>query len=120
MLLLLGQLVSFIPGLTSLGTSWINASYNAKVDEIVAKTGASRDVALGVIQMQQAVQTRWWFVAAIPPMFAMAFVVYVWKAVVWDNVIMAGATSTPALNGTLGTVFIMVVAFYFAHGMSKS
>lgn len=120
MWLILGKVLSFIPGLTSLGETWVKSYYDAQVNEIIAKTGATRDIALGVLQMQQAVQTRWWFVAAIPPLFAMPYVIYVWKAVVWDKIILNGAGSTDPINGTLGTVFIMIVTFYFAHGMSKS
>lgn len=116
---LVGQFFSFIPGLTSLGQTWVTAAYNAKVQQVVAQIGCDQATAVAIIQMQGQVQTKWWFVAIIPPLFALPYVLYVWRAVVFDNVIMDGATSTPALGGTLATVFIMVVTFYFAHGMSK-
>lgn len=116
MLGLLGSIISLIPGLSSLGQSWVNAHYNAQVQELQTKLGVQRDVAVSIVNMQEQVQTKWWFVAAIPPLFALPFVIYCWKAIAWDKVIMNGATSTDPITGTLGTVFIMIVTFYFAKG----
>jgi len=117
---ILGQFFSVVPGLTGLGQTWVKAHYDAQTQQIQAKLGCDRDTAVAVLQMQGQVQTRWWFVAAIPPLFAVPFVLYTWRCVVWDNVIMGGATSTPALGGTLATIYMMIVVFYFGHGMSKS
>ena len=119
MLGILGSILSFIPGLTNLGNTWVKAHYDAQVQEIIARTGADRDVAVKLLEMQQAVQTRWWFVAAIPPLFALPYVLYVWRAVFWDNVVLGGAGSTPEIKGILATIFIMIVTFYFYVGARK-
>jgi hypothetical protein len=111
-----GQFLQLIPGLTSLGQSWVKGHFDAQTQQIQAKLKCDADMAVAVLQMQGEVQSRWWFVAIIPPAFAIPFVLYVWRCVVYDNVIMGGATSTPALGGILATVFIMIVTFYFAAG----
>lgn len=116
MLGLFGQLLGLIPGLASVANNFITKHFDAQVQEIVAKTGAQRDIAVAVVQMQQATSTRWWFVAVIPPMFALPYVVYTWKCVVWDTVL--GYGETPSLGGTVATVYLMVVAFYFAQARS--
>lgn len=118
MLAFFGQILTFIPGLTKLGQSWVDDHYNAQVAEYTTRLNVSRDQAVAILQMQQAVQTKWWFVAAIPPMFALPYVIYTWKAIVWDKVIMQGATSTDTVGGFLGTVFLMIVTFYFAKGFA--
>lgn len=115
---LLGSLFSIIPGLTSLGQSWVTASYNAQVQEYTTRLNVNRDQAMAILAMQQAVQTKWWFVAIMPPLFALPYVIYTWKAVVWDNVVLGGAGNTPALGGILSTLFLMIVTFYFAKGFS--
>jgi hypothetical protein len=116
---IIGQFFSLVPGLTGLGQTWINAHYNAQVQQVMAKLNADRDTAVAVLQMQGEVQSKFWFVAAIPPLFALPFVLWVWKAVVWDKLIMDGATSTDPLNGVLSTAFIMILTFYFAAGMKR-
>lgn len=118
MLEFLTSILSFIPGLSSIATSWINDAYNAKVTEYVTKLQVNEAQAAAIIEMEQAVQTKWWFVAAIPPLFAVPFVAYLWRAVLYDNVIMDGATSTPPLHGDLQTIFVMVLSFYFIKGFS--
>jgi hypothetical protein len=116
---LIGQFFQLVPGLTGLGQTWVKAHYDAQTQQIMARLQCDRDTAVAVLQMQSEVQVKWWFVAAIPPLFALPFVLYVWRCVVWDNVVMGGATSTPALGGNLATIFVMIVTFYFAAGMRK-
>ena len=116
---LVGQFFQLIPGLTTLGTTWVNASYNAQVQEITTKLNCTRDEAVALMQMQAQIQTKWWFVAIVPPLFAVPYIAYTWKGVLWDNVIMNGAASTPALHDTLATVYLMVVAYYFGRALSK-
>lgn len=115
-MIFLATILKFIPGLSSLATTWLNDHYNAQVQEYVERLGVNRDVAVAIIQEQEAVQTRWWFVALVPPLFAVPYVIYVWKAIAWDKVVMGGTTSTDPINGSLGTVFIMIVTFYFMRG----
>jgi hypothetical protein len=110
---LLGFL-NFLPSIER----YLEKRVDAKVQEFVAQTGASRDIAVAAIQAQQAVQVRWWFVAIIPPAFAIPFVIWTWVIVVWDSVL--GLGSHEAIRGDVGTIYMMVVGFYFLHGMSKN
>lgn len=118
MLTMIMGVLKFIPGLTNFATTWLNDAYNAKVTEYVTRLQVNEAQAAAIIAMQEAVQVRWWFVAAIPPLFAMPFCLYIWRAVVWDNVIQDGATSTPALGGDLQTIFLMILTYYFMKGLS--
>ena len=120
MLGMLGGLLGLIPGLGTIVQGVAGAYFDQKVRIYQAKTGATRDVAVAAIQAAEAVQTRWWFVAALIPAWALPFVIYDWKAVVWDNIVMGGEASTPALVGTLNWVHITIVASIFAHGIMDS
>jgi hypothetical protein len=57
-----------------------------------------------------AEQGRWY--SALPrPLFAFAFVIYVWKVVVWDKVL--GLGSTAALSGDVAQWAMIVLTAYF-------
>jgi len=61
-------------------------------------------------QIVIAEQGRWY--TALPrPMFALAFIIYVWKVVVWDVVL--GLGSTPALKGDVAQWAMIVLTAYF-------
>ena len=61
-------------------------------------------------QVVLAEQGRWY--TALPrPLFAFAFITYVWKVVVWDKVL--GLGSTPALSGDVGQWAVIVLTAYF-------
>lgn len=61
-------------------------------------------------QVVIAEQGRWY--TALPrPLFAFAFVIYVWKVVVWDKVLGLGSTS--ALTGDLAQWALIVLTAYF-------
>ena len=61
-------------------------------------------------QVVIAEQGRWY--TALPrPMFALAFIIYVWKVVVWDVVL--GLGSTPALKGDVAQWAMIVLTAYF-------
>ena len=61
-------------------------------------------------QVVIAEQGRWY--TALPrPLFAFAFVIYVWKVVVWDRVL--GLGSTDALSGDLAQWAMIVLTAYF-------
>lgn len=126
MLSLFATLIGLVPGLESLAASWHASALEAKVKMTMAQLGCSRDVAVATIQAQAQVQTRWWFVAAIPPLWALPFVLYTWKAIAWDNVVcpfrlVGPATcNTEPLGGVMSTMLLMIVSFYFLHGMKGS
>ena len=61
-------------------------------------------------QVVIAEQGRWY--TALPrPLFAFAFVIYVWKVVVWDKVF--GLGSTAALSGDVAQWATIVLTAYF-------
>jgi hypothetical protein len=61
-------------------------------------------------QVVIAEQGRWY--TALPrPLFAFAFVIYVWKVVVWDKVL--GLCSTAALSGDVAQWALIVLTAYF-------
>lgn len=61
-------------------------------------------------QVVTAEQGRWY--TALPrPLFALAFIIYVWKVVVWDKVLGLGVTDP--LSGDIQTWAGWVLAAYF-------
>jgi hypothetical protein len=52
-----------------------------------------------------------WFTALPRPLFAFAFVIYVWKVVVWDRVL--GLGTTDALGGDVAQWAMIVLTAYF-------
>jgi len=52
-----------------------------------------------------------WYTALPRPLFAFAFVNYVWKVVVWDRVV--GLGSTAALTGDVAQWAMIVLTAYF-------
>jgi hypothetical protein len=64
-------------------------------------------------QVVIAEQGRWY--TALPrPLFAAPFIIYVWKLIVWDKVIMHGATATDPLSPELWQWGGIVLTAYFA------
>jgi hypothetical protein len=61
-------------------------------------------------QVVIAEQGRW--LTALPrPLFAFAFVIYVWKVIVWDKVL--GLGTTDALGGDIAQWAMIVLTAYF-------
>ena len=61
-------------------------------------------------QIVIAEQGRWY--TALPrPLFALAFIIYVWKVVVWDKVLGLGATDP--LSGDVAQWAMIVLTAYF-------
>ena len=96
-------------------------AYRAKLaaentSEKIAADLAARE--LGVEQRERelaaqaviAEQGRW-FTALPRPLFAFAFVIYVWKVVVWDRVL--GLGSTAGLTGDVAQWAMIVLTAYF-------
>lgn len=96
-------------------------AYSAKLSAENTQQKISADLAsreLGVEQREAelanqmliAEQGRWY--TALPrPLFAFAFVIYVWKVVVWDKVFELG--STDALSGDISQWAMIVLTAYF-------
>ena len=96
-------------------------AYRAKLDaentsEKIAADLAARELAVKqrerelATQILLAEQGRWY--TALPrPLFAGAFVIYVWKVVVWDKVF--GLGTTDPLSGDIGQWGVIVLTAYF-------
>ena len=52
-----------------------------------------------------------WYTALPRPLFASAFIIYVWKVVVWDKVL--GLGTTDALSGEVSQWAVTVLTAYF-------
>lgn len=74
--------------------------------EILAEI-ASRQAAKEIIIAEQGR----WYTAIVRPLFALPFIIYIWKLVVWDKVLSLGATD--ALGDNLTSVMMTIIACYF-------
>ncbi len=68
---------------------------------------AARNTAKEIIIAEQGR----WYTAIIRPLFALPFVIFAWKVVVWDKVLKLGTTD--AIDPNMWSVFLAVVASYF-------
>jgi len=84
-------------------------------DKIAADL-AARELAVESRERELATQTviaeqGRWYTALPRPLFALAFVVYVWKVVVWDKVL--GLGTTDPLAGDVAQWALIVLTAYF-------
>lgn len=118
------QLIGIIPGLTGLAQSWVNKSYDAKVAITTAKIGGDRDVAVALVKAAaesehssvgrlQAIASSKGLMFLIIA-FALPWVAYEWKVVVWDNILQLG--TTPAIRGNVGEWGGVIIASLFGSG----
>ncbi len=96
-------------------------AYRAKLtaentSEKIAADLAAREMSVEQRERELAVeavvaeQGRWY--TALPrPLFAFAFIIYVWKVVVWDKVL--GLGTTEALSGDVSQWAMIVLTAYF-------
>ena len=96
-------------------------AYRAKLSaentsEKIAADLASRELCVEQRERELATQVviaeqGRWYTALPRPLFASAFVIYVWKVVVWDRVL--GLGSTDALSGDVAQWAMIVLTAYF-------
>jgi hypothetical protein len=96
-------------------------AYRAKLSAENSSEKIAADLAARELSVEQrerelatqvviAEQGRWY--AALPrPLFALAFIIYVWKVVVWDKVL--GFGSTDPLSGEVAQWAMIVLTAYF-------
>jgi hypothetical protein len=107
-----------------LGGPFAKAAVDAYRAKLLAETTSEKiaaDLAVRELSVEQrerelstqvaiAEQGRWY--TALPrPLFALAFVIYVWKVVVWDKVL--GFGSTDPLSGDVSQWALIVLTAYF-------
>lgn len=95
--------------------------YKAKLDagntsERIAAELAARELSVEQRERESATQVviaeqGRWYTALPRPLFALAFIIYVWKVVVWDKVL--GLGSTDALGGDVAQWAMVVLTAYF-------
>ena len=115
---MLGWLASFITG-PILGR--LADAYKAKLSAATDRDKLSVDLATE--QMKAEIEARKiagaqviaeqgrWYTAMIRPLFALPFVIYAWKVVVWDKVLGWGVTDP--LSGAIGEWSGYIIIAYF-------
>jgi len=96
-------------------------AYRAKLaaenaSEKIAADLAARELAVEQRERELATQVvvaeqGHWYTSLPRPLFAFAFVIYVWKVVVWDKVL--GLGTTDALSGDVAQWAMIVLTAYF-------
>lgn len=87
-----------------------NTSEKIAADLVARELGVEQRERELATQVVVAEQGRWY--TALPrPLFAFAFIIYVWKVVVWDKVLGLGATA--ALSGDVAQWAMIVLTAYF-------
>ncbi len=115
---MLSWLASFLSGPIVNG---LIGAYKAKLEagntsERIAAGLAARELAVEQREREVAAQViiaeqGRWYTALPRPLFAAAFIIYVWKVVVWDKVF--GLGSTDALSGDVAQWAMIVLTAYF-------
>ncbi len=127
---MLAALLTLLSGITPLYNfvlGWINKVQDTKVAVYMARTGATKEVAVAAIQAQAviahegtaklAVVAGSKYLALLLVLMAIPIVGYYWKGVLFDNLwcpYWYGDTcSTPAIHGQLADWMNMIMLFVF-------
>jgi hypothetical protein len=96
-------------------------AYRAKLaaestSEKIAADLAAREMSVEQRERELATETLIaeqgrWYTALPRPLFALAFIIYTWKVVVWDKVL--GLGTTDALSGDVSRWAMVVLTAYF-------
>ena len=123
--IILGWLGNFLGGpFAKAAVDAYRAKLNAEnTSEKIAADLAARE--LNVEQRQRELATQVtiaeqgrWYTALPRPLFAFAFVIYVWKVVVWDSVFGLGAT-TPLSGDVAQWAMIVLTAYFGGRSLEK-
>jgi hypothetical protein len=103
MLGIIMTVLHLIPGLSTLATGWVTAAYNAKVAITTAQIGGDVTVASAMVNaaaVSEATRVKGlqviagsWILSFLTLGFALPFMVYEAKVVVWDTVLGWGVTN---------------------------
>jgi hypothetical protein len=115
---MMAWLLSFLSG--PLLNSLVNA-YKAKLDAGNTRDAKAVDLAVAEIAADIAARSAakeiiiaeqgHWYTAVIRPLFALPFVIFAWKVIVYDKVLGWGVTD--AIDPNMWSVFLAVVGSYF-------
>lgn len=130
MLSVLGIVAGMIPGLSTIVSSLTTAYFNSKVMIKTAQIGGDTTVAQSLIvaqvQLAQSQVNRLqvisssWVLSFLVVGFALPWIAYEWKAVLIDNVINNGATSTPAIHGQVADWANTIIWCLFGSGTAAT
>lgn len=119
-------ILGLIPGLSSLATAITTAYFNSKVQITTAKIGGDTAVARGLLvaaaQSEATSVDRLkviggsWILSFLLVGFALPWIIYEWRVIVYDNVWMVGATSTPAIGGEVASWAPIIISCLFGSG----
>jgi protein-disulfide isomerase len=114
-------LLGFIPGVLSFAQSITSSIYDAKVRILTAKVGGDRDVAVSLIHADAQKSTAWYqaigtnkYLMFLVVGFALPWMVYEWKVVVYDVVL--GWGSTDVIGGRVGDWGQTIIISIFGSG----
>jgi hypothetical protein len=96
--------------LSSLWTSYLNAKTTVEKAEIL-----ERIKALQAVRDVQVAEAGSRVTAALRAIAAAPFLIYVWKLVIWDKVVLAGQVATDDLSPHLWYLALVVYGFLFLH-----
>jgi hypothetical protein len=123
---ILGVVANMIPGISTIITSLTSSYFNSKVAITQAKIGGDVTVAQDLVRAAATSEVTSvqrlqviggsWVLSFLVVGFALPWIAYEWRCVVWDNVINNGATSTPAIGGQLADWAKTIIACLFGSG----
>ena len=123
---MLGTILTFFGGpvLKFLGgpiVSGLIGAYRAKLESASKQDVLAVDLAKAELEAEIAARAEAnkiiiaeqgrWYTAIIRPLFALPFIIFAWKVIVWDKVLAWGTTD--ALDPNMWSVFLAVVTAYF-------
>lgn len=101
------------PAVKSIGEQ-LNAAYRAKLEAQNDEDRIAAEITIAQLEARQGLlmaEQGHWLTRWIRPAFALPFVLYVWKVVVWDKIL--GLGTTDALSSEMGWVLTTLVGAYF-------
>lgn len=126
--MLTGLLAFFnlIPGLSTMITALTAAYFNSKVQLTSARLGADTTVATALVSASAHSEAYGvdrlkvigssWVLMALTVGFATPYIIYEWQCIVYDKVLMHGATTTDPLGGDLSAWATTIIGCLFGSG----
>ena len=115
---MMGLLLSFLGGpvINGLIGAYRERLQHASKQDVLAVDLAKAELEAEIAARAEAnkliiVEQGRWYTAIIRPLFALPFIIFAWKVIVWDKVL--GWGSTDPLDPNMWSVFIAIVAAYF-------